>query len=292
MQIALGPILYFWPKAKVKAFYRQVAESDSIDRVYLGETVCSKRRELGLEDYLQIAHELRESGKQVCLSTMTLLEAPAELAQMTKYCDNGEFEVEANDVGAIPYLREHGVNFTVGSAINIYNHEALRRFVDMGMNHWVTPYELSQQWLTDILKQPRISSVRSLFQTEVFAFGHMPLAWSGRCFTARSENRPKDQCELCCIKYPQGRTVKSQDGKQVFVLNGIQTQSGSRYNLINQLPTMKGLVDRIRISPQPEGTLQWVDRFKANMSGDNPIALTQGESNGYWLQLAGMVKAG
>ncbi|MBT41491.1 MAG: U32 family peptidase [Idiomarina sp.] len=292
MQIALGPILYFWPKAKVKAFYRQVAESDTIDRVYLGETVCSKRRELGLEDYLQIAHELRESGKQVCLSTMTLLEAPAELAQMTKYCDNGEFEVEANDVGAIPYLREHGVNFTVGSAINIYNHEALRRFVDMGMNHWVTPYELSQQWLTDILKQPRISSVRSLFQTEVFAFGHMPLAWSGRCFTARSENRPKDQCELCCIKYPQGRTVKSQDGKQVFVLNGIQTQSGSRYNLINQLPTMKGLVDRIRISPQPEGTLQWVDRFKANMSGDNPIALTQGESNGYWLQLAGMVKAG
>ena len=292
MQIALGPILYFWPKAKVKAFYRQVAESDTIDRVYLGETVCSKRGELGLEDYLQIAHELRESGKQVCLSTMTLLEAPAELAQMTKYCDNGEFEVEANDVGAIPYLREHGVNFTVGSAINIYNHEALRRFVDMGMNHWVTPYELSQQWLTDILKQPRISSVRSLFQTEVFAFGHMPLAWSGRCFTARSENRPKDQCELCCIKYPQGRTVKSQDGKQVFVLNGIQTQSGSRYNLINQLPTMKGLVDRIRISPQPEGTLQWVDRFKANMSGDNPIALTQGESNGYWLQLAGMVKAG
>ena len=292
MQIALGPILYFWPKAKVKAFYRQVAESDTIDRVYLGETVCSKRRELGLEDYLQIAHELRESGKQVCLSTMTLLEAPAELAQMTKYCDNGEFEVEANDVGAIPYLREHGVNFTVGSAINIYNHEALRRFVDMGMNHWVTPYELSQQWLTDILKQPRISSVRSLFQTEVFAFGHMPLAWSGWCFTARSENRPKDQCELCCIKYPQGRTVKSQDGKQVFVLNGIQTQSGSRYNLINQLPTMKGLVDRIRISPQPEGTLQWVDRFKANMSGDNPIALTQGESNGYWLQLAGMVKAG
>ncbi|MBL4742609.1 MAG: U32 family peptidase [Idiomarina sp.] len=292
MQIALGPILYFWPKAKVKAFYRQVAESDTIDRVYLGETVCSKRRELGLEDYLQIAHELRESGKQVCLSTMTLLEAPAELAQMTKYCDNGEFEVEANDVGAIPYLREHGVNFTVGSAINIYNHEALRRFVDMGMNHWVTPYELSQQWLTDILKQPRISSVRSLFQTEVFAFGHMPLAWSGRCFTARSENRPKDQCELCCIKYPQGRTVKSQDGKQVFVLNGIQTQSGSRYNLINQLPAMQGLVDRIRISPQPEGTLQWVDRFKANMSGDNPIALTQGESNGYWLQLAGMVKAG
>lgn len=290
MQIALGPILYFWPKAKVKAFYRQVAESD-VDRVYLGETVCSKRRELSLDDYLTIAHELREAGKQVCLSTMTLLEAPAELAQMAKYCNNGEFEVEANDVGAIPYLREHGVNFTVGSAVNIYNHEALRRFVDMGMNHWVTPYELSQQWLSDILKQPQVSSVRNLFQTEVFAFGHMPLAWSGRCFTARSENRPKDQCELCCIKYPQGRTVKSQDGKQVFVLNGIQTQSGTRYNLINQLPSMQGLVDRVRISPQPEGTFDWIERFRANMDGSQPLKLSDKESNGYWLQLAGMVKA-
>lgn len=290
MQIALGPILYFWPKAKVKAFYRQVAESD-VDRVYLGETVCSKRRELSLDDYLTIAHELREAGKQVCLSTMTLLEAPAELAQMAKYCNNGEFEVEANDVGAIPYLREHGVNFTVGSAVNIYNHEALRRFVDMGMNHWVTPYELSQQWLSDILKQPQVSSVRNLFQTEVFAFGHMPLAWSGRCFTARSENRAKDQCELCCIKYPQGRTVKSQDGKQVFVLNGIQTQSGTRYNLINQLPSMQGLVDRARISPQPEGTFDWIERFRANMDGSQPLKLSDKESNGYWLQLAGMVKA-
>ena len=290
MQIALGPILYFWPKAKVKAFYRQVAESD-VDRVYLGETVCSKRRELNLDDYLTIAHELREAGKQVCLSTMTLLEAPAELAQMAKYCNNGEFEVEANDVGAIPYLREHGVNFTVGSAVNIYNHEALRRFVDMGMNHWVTPYELSQQWLSDILKQPQVSSVRNLFQTEVFAFGHMPLAWSGRCFTARSENRAKDQCELCCIKYPQGRTVKSQDGKQVFVLNGIQTQSGTRYNLINQLPSMQGLVDRARISPQPEGTFDWIERFRANMDGSQPLKLSDKESNGYWLQLAGMVKA-
>lgn len=292
MQIALGPILYFWPKAKVTEFYRQVANNDSIDRVYLGETVCSKRRELGLDDYLGIAHELREAGKQVCLSTMTLLEAPAELAQLAKYCHNGEFEVEANDVGAIPYLREHGVNFTVGSAINIYNHEALRRFVDMGMNHWAVPYELSQQRLRDILKQPLVSHVRSLFKTELFAFGHMPLAWSGRCFTARSENRPKDQCELCCIKYPQGRTVKSQDGKQVFVLNGIQTQSGARYNLINQLPSMAGLVDRVRISPQPEGTFDWVEKFKANINGEQPVKLGAEESNGYWLQLAGMVQAG
>ncbi|MGM0481559.1 MAG: U32 family peptidase [Pseudomonadota bacterium] len=290
MQLSLGPNLYFWPKEKVKSFYQQVAESD-VDRVYLGETVCSKRRELSLDDYIAIAHQLREAGKQVCLSTMTLLEAPAELQQLAKYCHNGEFEVEANDVGAIPYLRELGVNFTLGSAINVYNHEALRRFIDMGMNHWVVPYELSQHWLTEVLQQPLIKSVRDVFKTEVFSFGHLPLAWSGRCFTARSENREKDQCELCCIKYPQGRKVTSQDGKQIFLLNGIQTQSGSRYNLINQLPGMKGIVDYVRLSPEPEGTLDWLQRFKNNMDGSSPVKLAADESNGYWLQLAGMVQA-
>ncbi len=53
------------------------------------------------------------------------------------------------------------------------------------------------------------------------------LAYSARCFTARSENRAKDDCETCCQKkYPQGRQVLSQENQQVFVLNGIQTQSG------------------------------------------------------------------
>ena len=33
-------------------------------------------------------------------------------------------------------------------------------------------------------------------------------------------------------KYPQGREVLSQENQQVFVLNGIQTQSGYCYNLI------------------------------------------------------------
>lgn len=76
--------------ASGKNFYRQAAES-AVDIVYLGETVCSKRRELKFADWLQVAHELREAGKQVVLSTMTLLEAPSELRELRKYCDNGEF---------------------------------------------------------------------------------------------------------------------------------------------------------------------------------------------------------
>jgi Collagenase and related proteases len=289
MKFSLGAIQYFWPKQVVDNFYQQTAES-SVDIVYLGETVCSKRRELKFEDYMAIAHMLREAGKQVCLSTMTLLEAPSELRELRKYCDNGEFLVEANDVGAIPYLQEHKVPFVAGAAINCYNQHTLRKLMSLGMNRWVMPVELSREWLANLLQQPMVHDVRDCFEVEVFALGHMPLAWSGRCFTARSENRPKDQCELVCINYPEGRPVTSQEGQQVFVLNGIQTQSGSRYNLVNQLPNMDGLVDVVRLSPQLVGTFDWLEKFRANVAGGAPQRLDKNDSNGYWLALAGLVQ--
>ncbi|MCC5879607.1 MAG: U32 family peptidase [Idiomarina sp.] len=287
MKFSIGPIQYFWPRAQVLDFYNEVAQSDA-DIAYLGETVCSKRRELKFADYMNLAHMLRESGKQVLLSTMTLLEAPSELRELRRYCENGDFQIEANDFGAVGILQEAGLPFTGGAALNCYNQHTLRRLVGMGMNRWVVPVELSEQWLRDILQQSVIQDIRSCFETEVFAFGHMPLAWSGRCFTARSENRDKDKCELCCIKYPQGREVKSQDGQQVFVLNGIQTQSGDRYNLINQLPQMDGIVDIARLSPQPKGTFEWLHKFQSNVAGKQPVALQHGDCNGYWLNLAGM----
>ena len=287
MQFSLGPVLYFWPKAQMLQFYREVADSD-FDIVYLGETVCSKRRELKYEDYLALALMLREAGKQVVLSSMTLYEAPGELRELRKYVDNGEFLVEANDVGAISMLQEQGLPFVAGAAINCYNQHTLRRLVSMGLTRWVMPVELSGQWLSDVLNQSIISDIRDCFSTEIFALGHLPLAWSGRCFTARSENRSKDQCELCCIKYPAGREVSSQDGTQVFVLNGIQTQSGYRYNLLNQLSTMHNTVDIVRLSPQQTGTFDWLAKFKANLGGEAPQPLSATDSNGYWLQLAGM----
>lgn len=292
MQFSLAAIQYYWPKAQVLEFYRRAAES-SVDIVYLGETVCSKRRELSLADYLAIAHQLREAGKQVCLSTMTLLEAPSELRELRKYCDNGEFMVEANDVGAVQFLREQQLPFIAGAAINIYNQHSLRRMISMGLKRWVMPVELSRQWLQQLLMQSLIADVRDCFEVEVFSFGHLPLAWSGRCFTARSENRHKDQCQLCCINYPDGRPVTNQEGEQLFVLNGIQTQSGQRYNLVNQLPSMHGLVDIVRLSPQSgddtggQDTFAWLEKYRANQTGAAPQRLAKSDSNGYWLQLAG-----
>ena len=286
MKFSLGPILYFWEKAKVEKFYRDVAES-SVDCVYLGETVCAKRRELRLNDYLTIAHQLREAGKEVVLSTMTLLESPADLRELRRYCDKGEFLIEANDMGAVGLLHEQGMPFVAGGALNCYNQHSLRRLMQLGLQRWVLPSELSANWIRTLLTQPEIADVRECVETELFAFGHLPLAWSARCFTARSENKAKDECGLCCLKYPEGRKVISQDNQQVFVLNGIQTQSGYRYNLVNDLAELHDIVDIIRLSPQAEGTFDWLEKFKQNQTGAHPIALTAPDCNGYWHELAG-----
>ena len=85
IQLSLGPLLYFWPRESVLDFYAQVAESP-VDIVYLGETVCSKRRQLRQQDWLDIAAHLRAADKQVVLSTLTLIEAESEFNVLNSLC--------------------------------------------------------------------------------------------------------------------------------------------------------------------------------------------------------------
>lgn len=288
MKLALGPLLYYWEKQRVEDFYQQALNSEA-DVIYLGETVCSKRRELKTRDWIELADELGKSDKEIVLSTMALLEAPSEIKILRQLCENGQFKVEANDLAAIQILSEHKVPFVCGPAINCYNAGTLKLFVNKGMQRWVMPVELSRDWLTKTLHDCEKLGIREQFEVEVFAHGYMPLAYSARCFTARSENKGKDDCELCCINYPQGRVTTTQENQQVFVLNGIQTQSGYCYNLINDLPSMHGLVDIARISPSAQESFATLREYRQALTGETkPQTLASRECNGFWHQIAGL----
>ncbi len=287
MKYALGPLLYFWPKQDVESFYEQ-AKSSSADIIYLGEAVCSKRREMKAKHWMDIAKELSASGKQVVLSTMALLEAPSEVNIMKKYIDNGDFAIEANDVSAIQLASESKVPFVVSPAVNTYNARTLNLFLKQGMIRWCMPVELSREWLSNVMTQCDELNIRKKFEVEVFSHGYLPLAYSARCFTARAENKAKDDCETCCIKYPTGLQVESQEGQSVFNLNGIQTQSGYCYNLVNDLPNMHDLVDAVRLSPLGVDTFNEINNFRANEQGQNPMKIERRQCNGYWHQLAGL----
>ena len=42
-RLTLGPLLFHWPAAKRRDFYFRIADEATLDSVYLGEVVCSKR---------------------------------------------------------------------------------------------------------------------------------------------------------------------------------------------------------------------------------------------------------
>ncbi|MEG1652157.1 MAG: U32 family peptidase [Hafnia sp.] len=288
MKYSLGAVLYYWPKAEIERFYQAATQSEA-DIIYLGETVCSKRREMKVADWLDVAKQVAQSGKQVVISTLALLQAPSELNELKRYVENGDFLIEANDLGTVNMAAERKLPFVAGHALNCYNAVTLRLLHKQGMMRWCMPVELSHDWLKNVMAQCEDLGIRNKFEVEVLSYGHLPLAYSARCFTARSEDLPKDQCETCCIKYPQGRRVLSQENQQVFVLNGIQTQSGYCYNLGNNQLEMQGLVDIVRLSPESMDTLSVLSQFRANERGSQPLALeNRADCNGYWQRVAGL----
>ena len=51
MNLSLGPLQYYWPREDILAFY-EAAENWPVTRIYLGETVCFRRHQLRLPDWL------------------------------------------------------------------------------------------------------------------------------------------------------------------------------------------------------------------------------------------------
>ena len=290
MCLSLGPIQYYWPGEKILDFYRSI-ESTPVDIVYLGETVCSKRRSLRLKDWIEVAERLQSAGKQVVLSTLALLEANSELGLVRKLCTNGSFAIEANDMSAVQMLAGN-TDFIGGASLNIYNPRTLKKLVGMGLTRWVMPVELSKSVLAGFLGEmpPGIES-------EVFAWGRLPLAYSARCYTARAHKVPKDACGYCCIDYPDGLMLTTREDEDFLIINGIQTQSARVHNLVHELSGALSGIDIFRISPQSEHTEQVISLFDqvrrgaldANEASSKLQALASvGLCNGYWHEEAGM----
>ena len=285
-KLALGPVLYYWPKEKLLDFYGRMSATP-IDILYLGETVCSKRRAFNIEEWLALAEQLTAAGKEVVLSTLALLEAESELKTLRRLCENDRFTVEANDMGAVRLLAERKTSFVLGTGINVYSDQTLRFLANLGAKRWVMPVELSRQTLASI-QTGRPANV----ETEVFVYGRLPLAYSARCFTARHHNLPKDDCQYRCLDYPEGLTLSTREGQAFLTLNGIQTQSAQTCNLLPELGELRDLkVDVLRISPQPEGTETVIAAFAACLRGErDPIEAAQslnaglpyGTCDGYW----------
>jgi collagenase-like PrtC family protease len=214
------------------------------------------------------------------------------LSSLRRLCDNGELMVEANDLAAVQFLAAKGVGFVGGAALNIYNGHALAEFTACGLQRWVPPVECSAELIRLARAQYlELPDVAPLPQIEVFAYGHLPLAYSARCFTARAHNLPKDDCAICCEKYPEGMNMLSQDGTPLFTLNGIQTMSAEVHNLLADYPSLPSVgVDLLRLSPRAQGMQDVISAFDSVRKGALPPLAVEG-CNGYWHGRPGMLRA-
>ncbi|MDD5295337.1 MAG: U32 family peptidase [Rhodocyclaceae bacterium] len=265
MRLALGPLLYYWPRQMTMDFYAAMALAP-VDVVYLGETVCSRRHEMRLSDWFEAAENLLSAGKEVVLSSQALLESESDLKTLRRLVETGKegrVGVEANDMGAVRLLEAAGVPFVAGPTLNIFNGHTLKLLAGMGATRWVMAPEMSREQLASILAE-----MPEGMETEIFAYGRLPLAWSARCFTARHFNLQKDACEFRCLAYPDGLALSTREGEPFLTLNGIQTQSSKVYNLLPELPGMAKMgVALARLSPQSEHMSEAIALFRDFLDG-------------------------
>ncbi|GAB1413709.1 MAG: U32 family peptidase [Burkholderiales bacterium] len=292
MKLALGPLLYYWPRQQVFDFYEEIARTP-VDIVYLGETVCARRHELRVQDWAEIAQKLAATGKQAILGTQTLIESESDLKTLRRVIDEKDFLTEANDMGAVRLLSSAKRPFVAGPFLNVFNSATLGLMAQLGAARWVMPVEMS----ADALRELQAARPAGL-ETEVFAYGRLPLAFSARCFTARHFNLQKDDCQFKCIEFPDGLLIKTREGEEFLTLNGIQTQSSKVYNLIGEVGDLRGLgVDILRISPQSQHTPALLEVFRARIDGTLDVQAARTKMaglglaepcNGFWYGKPGL----
>ena len=261
MRIALGPLLYYWPRETVLRFYEDIASS-AADIVYLGEVVCSRRHELYFDDWVAIGEKLAAAGKEVVLSAQALTESEGDLKLVRRLAEQGRWRVEANDMGAVHLLAGH-TGWVAGPHLNIYNPRTLTMLAELGATRWVAPVEVTRELLAGVLAE-RPTGV----EAELFAYGRLPLAFSARCFTARRFNLQKEKCGYRCLEFPDGMLLNTREGQPFLVMNGVQTQSARVYNLVGDLASIRATgVDIMRISPQSQGTVRVLEIVRGVLAG-------------------------
>jgi collagenase-like PrtC family protease len=293
MQITLGPILFDWKKEDLFRFYDEAADMP-VDRVYLGEVVCAKKKGLSVKELERIGKKLEKAGKEVVVSSLAIVSNEEEL-KLVRDIINLPFAVEANDMSVFNVLPTfHSPlptsKIIAGPHITTYNVPSIEFLKSIGVKRIIFPVELSRDSLGHCIQNTGIDA-------EIFAHGKVPLAFSWRCYTSRTYGLNKTNCQYHCKQHPDGMPLKTIEGEPTFTINGTSVLSALTYTLVEVIEDLKTIgVNALRISPQYQHTKKIVDVFRKRIDGiigpDEGLAVLketspQGFCNGWYFGRAG-----
>ena len=244
MELSVGANQFFWKPDAWSAFYGALAAAP-VDRVVLGELVCSKRLPFYQDRIPAVIETLLAAGKDVAVTSLALITLKRERKLSAELIEAG-VEVEVNDLTMLAYLPE-GAPFSVGPLVNVYNEGTLRWLAERGATSICLPPELPLEPVRTLARLGRELGVA----IEVWGHGRIPLAISGRCYHARLHGRTKDNCQFACEDDPDGLDVATLEGQDFLAMNGVQTLSDTFACADHQIELLRDAgVSRLRLSPQ------------------------------------------
>lgn len=239
MRIAVGPAPSHWGVDKLKSLYHALAQSP-VDDVFVGETACQSRSCFSGELATEICNELAQGGKEVYASSLMLVREKTEHRAFRELAERVQ-RIEINSPGFIK-LADH-YEAVGGMYLNVYNSAATRTIARHKMRRIVLPCELDLESIATLTE-------KSAVPTEVLVHGHIPIAMSYTCNTARSVGSNGGGCEQSCRRYPEGIVLEA-SGRPLFRVEGPQTLSAGTYCLVESVIKLaEAGVDTVRILPQ------------------------------------------
>jgi collagenase-like PrtC family protease len=259
--LTLGPVFFHWPAERLKDFYFRIADEAPVERVHLGEVVCGKRMPFSDPVWPDVIERLEKAGKEVVLATLATPMTVRERRSIEDLCGDSRL-VEINDVTALP--KRTGQPFVAGPFINVYNGATAQFLIRRGAQTICPPVELSLEHIAAIARTCPEADF------EVFAFGRLPLALSGRCYHARLHGLHKDSCQFTCEQDPDGLVVETLDDQSFLAINGIQTMSAQVQAVLLPADGFRSRgVSRLRLSPHACDMVKVAEIYRSLMDGND-----------------------
>jgi collagenase-like PrtC family protease len=244
-ELTVGPLMFNWSPNAFVDFYARIAEEAPVDRVVVGELVCSKRLPFYADRIPEVVARLERGGKTVALASLALPTLERERRAAHELAEQTEHDVEIDDLTLLRWMRPER-RFAVGPLVNVYNDNTLTYLARLGARRFCLPPELPIGSVEVLAKAARALDAR----VEVWAYGRIPLAISSRCYHARVHGLTKDSCQFVCANDLDGLTARTLDGADFLAVNGVQTLSHVTASLIGDCDRLAAAgVGALRLSP-------------------------------------------